>query len=144
MQGTVQDALSTQIIIPQKQVGRNSDIYVTMVSYTTQVASKGWFIAMISTTVETDNPEAEIQPGLNLLGPIKQKIIQVWSLILLFPSNLRLSHAGERRVPANRRRDRHAALHLQVLRRHLTFRDNLPGMYSYCFVTNINTCSYFE
>merc|ERR1712037_1574 len=33
------DALSTQIIIPQKQVGRNSDIYVTMVSYTTQVAS---------------------------------------------------------------------------------------------------------
>ena len=77
MQGTVQDALSTQIIIPQKQVGRNSDIYVTMVSYTTQVASKGWFIAMISTTVETDNPEAEIQPGLNLLGPIKQKFLQV-------------------------------------------------------------------
>ena len=28
-----------QIIIPQKQVGRNSDIYVTMVSYTTQVSS---------------------------------------------------------------------------------------------------------
>ena len=31
------DALSTQIIIPQKQVGRHSDIYVTMVSYTHQV-----------------------------------------------------------------------------------------------------------
>ena len=30
--------LSPQIIIPQKQVGRNSDIYVTMVSYTTQVS----------------------------------------------------------------------------------------------------------
>ena len=72
-----QDALSTQIIIPQKQVGRKSDIYVTMVSSTTQVASKGWFIAMISTNVETDNPEAEIQPGLNLLGPIKQKFMQV-------------------------------------------------------------------
>ena len=42
-----------------------------------QVASKGWFIAMISTTVETDNPEAEIQPGLNLLGPIKQRFIQI-------------------------------------------------------------------
>lgn len=42
-----------------------------------QVASKGWFIAMISTTVETDNPEAEIQPGLNLLGPIKQRLIQI-------------------------------------------------------------------
>lgn len=71
------DALSTQIIIPQKQVGRNSDIYVTMVSYTTQVAGKGWFIAMVSTNVETANPEAEIQPGLNLLGPIKQKFLQV-------------------------------------------------------------------
>jgi len=71
------DSLSTQIIIPQKQVGRNSDIYVTMVSTTNQVASKGWFIAMISTTVETDNPEAEIQPGLNLLGPIKQRLIQI-------------------------------------------------------------------
>merc|ERR1711990_1246651 len=56
------DALSTQIIIPQKQVGRKSDIYVTMVS---------------STTLETDNPEAEIQPGLNLLGPIKQKFLQI-------------------------------------------------------------------
>merc|ERR1719394_2333017 len=54
------DALSTQIIIPQKQVGRKSDIY----------------ISMISSTVETDNPEAEIQPGLNLVGPIKQKFIQ--------------------------------------------------------------------
>jgi len=71
------DALSTQIIIPQKQVGRKSDIYISMVSYTHQVSAKGWFIAMISTTVETDNPEAEIQPGLNLLGPIKQKFIKV-------------------------------------------------------------------
>jgi len=71
------DGLSTQIIIPQKQVGRKSDIYVTMVSSTTQVAAKGWFIGIVSTTVETENPEAEIQPGLNLLGPIKQKFIQV-------------------------------------------------------------------
>lgn len=89
------DAFSTQIIIPQKQVNRNSgslcchvissiwiliilsffivDIYVSMVSYSHQVAAKGWFIAMVSTTVETDNPEAEIKPALDLLGPIKQK-----------------------------------------------------------------------
>ena len=71
------DGLSTQIIIPQKQVNRNSDIYVTMVSYTHQVASKGWFVAMVSTDVETANPENEIQPGLNFLGPIKQKFIQI-------------------------------------------------------------------
>ncbi|XP_043224905.1 rab GDP dissociation inhibitor alpha-like [Amphibalanus amphitrite] len=71
------DALSTQIIIPQKQVGRNSDIYISLVSYTHQVAAKGWFVAMVSTTVETDNPEAEIKPGLELLGPIKQKFLTV-------------------------------------------------------------------
>ena len=58
-------------------MGRKSDIYVTMVSYTHQVASKGWFVAMVSTTVETDNPEAECQPGLALLGPVKQKFIQI-------------------------------------------------------------------
>merc|ERR1719336_2824924 len=71
------DSLSTQIIIPQKQVNRNSDIYVTMVSYSVQVASKGWFVAMVSTTVETANPEAECEPGIKLLGPVKQKFIQI-------------------------------------------------------------------
>lgn len=71
------DSLSCQIIIPQKQVNRKSDIYVSLVSYTHQVAAKGWFIAMVSTTVETDNPEQEIKPGLELLGPIKQKFVSV-------------------------------------------------------------------
>jgi len=71
------DALSTQIIIPQKQVNRNSDIYISLVSYTHQVAAKGWFVAMVSTTVETDNPESEIRPGLDMLGPIKQKFVTV-------------------------------------------------------------------
>ena len=58
-------------------VGRRSDIYISCVSYTHQVSAKGWFVAMISTSVETENPEAEIQPGLNLLGPIKQKFLEV-------------------------------------------------------------------
>ncbi|KAL3191206.1 hypothetical protein MRX96_018778 [Rhipicephalus microplus] len=62
---------------PQKQVNRNSDIYVSLVSHTHQVAAKGWFIAMVSTTVETDNPEAEIKPGLDLLGPVAQKFVSV-------------------------------------------------------------------
>ena len=49
------------------------------------MASKGWFVAMVATTVETANPEAEIQPGLNLLGPIKQKFLQV-SFVFFFNS----------------------------------------------------------
>lgn len=32
---------------------------------------------MVSTTVETDNPEAEIKPGLDLLGTIAQKFVCV-------------------------------------------------------------------
>lgn len=71
------DGLSTQIIIPQKQVGRRSDIYVSVVSSTHQVAAKGWFVAMVSTTVETDNPENEIKPGLDLLGNIHQKFVSI-------------------------------------------------------------------
>lgn len=71
------DALSTQIIIPQKQVGRKSDIYVSVVSYHHQVAAKGWFVAMVSTTVETDNPEGEINPGLALLQPIAKKFVTI-------------------------------------------------------------------
>jgi len=71
------DALSCQIIIPQKQLNRRNDIYVSMVSYTHNVAAKGWFIAMVSTTVETANPEVEIKPAIDLLGPIRQKFVSI-------------------------------------------------------------------
>ncbi len=50
-----------------------SDIYISLVSNSNMVACKGWYIAMVSTTVETANPEAEIQVGLSLLGSITQK-----------------------------------------------------------------------
>lgn len=59
------------------KVGRNSDIYVSLVSHTHQVAAQGWFIAMVSTTVETKDPEEEIKPGLNLLGRIRQKFCHI-------------------------------------------------------------------
>jgi Rab GDP dissociation inhibitor len=71
------DAQSVQIIIPQKQVGRHYDIYISLVSNTNMVAPKGWYIAMVSTTVETPNPEGEILPGLQLLGPIAEKFVAV-------------------------------------------------------------------
>lgn len=50
-----------------------SDVYVCAVSYTHFVASKPYFIAIVSTTVETEKPEREIQVGLDLLGPISEK-----------------------------------------------------------------------
>jgi Rab GDP dissociation inhibitor len=44
------------------------------------VASNGWFLAIVSTTVETADPHSEIKPGLDLLGPIEQKFVSVSDL----------------------------------------------------------------
>ncbi|KAK6591144.1 rab GDI alpha [Cryptosporidium xiaoi] len=59
---------SCQIIIPQNELRRKNDIYVMMVSCSHGVALKGKYIAIISTTVETDNPILEINPAIKLLG----------------------------------------------------------------------------
>jgi Rab GDP dissociation inhibitor len=66
------NGLSTQIIIPQNQVGRRHDIYVCCVSYTHSVCAQPNFIALVATTVETSSPRDELKPGLDLLGPIEQ------------------------------------------------------------------------
>uniref|UniRef100_A0A8C8J961 Rab GDP dissociation inhibitor n=1 Tax=Oncorhynchus tshawytscha TaxID=74940 RepID=A0A8C8J961_ONCTS len=74
------DANSCQIIIPQNQVNRKSDIYVCMISYAHNVAAQGKYIAIVSTTVETSEPEAEIEPALELLEPIDQKFVSLSDL----------------------------------------------------------------
>ncbi|CAG8595342.1 4221_t:CDS:2 [Ambispora gerdemannii] len=58
------DADSVQLIIPQNQVNRKH----------------GLVLAIVSTIVETDNPENEIEPGLKLLGPIVDKFVAVSDL----------------------------------------------------------------
>ena len=50
-----------------------TDIYVAMVSSTHNVCAKDIYIAIVSTIVETDKPEVEIAPGLQLLGSIYDK-----------------------------------------------------------------------
>uniref|UniRef100_A0A3Q3X2Z3 Rab GDP dissociation inhibitor n=1 Tax=Mola mola TaxID=94237 RepID=A0A3Q3X2Z3_MOLML len=74
------DTNSCQIIIPQNQVNRNSDIYVCMISYAHNVAAQGKYIAIVSTTVETSEPEREIEPVLELLEPIDQKFVAISDL----------------------------------------------------------------
>lgn len=71
---------SVQIVIPQNQVGRKNDIYVACVSASHNVCPKDYYLAIVSTIVETDNPEAEIAPGLELLGPIREKFVSVSQL----------------------------------------------------------------
>lgn len=74
------NASSIQIILPQKQLNRSYDIYVTMVSSDHAVCAKGLYIAIISTTVETQNPEAEIDPALKLLGNVKEMFVSISDL----------------------------------------------------------------
>lgn len=71
------NAHSVQIILPQKQIGRKSDMYVFCSSFAHNVCANGKWLAFVSTTVETANPEAELAPGLALLGPIDDKFIEV-------------------------------------------------------------------
>ena len=61
---------SAQIIIPQSQVGRKNDVYVSVVGHAHQVAAKGRFIAIVSTRVETAKPAEEVNTGLSLLGEL--------------------------------------------------------------------------
>ena len=53
-----------------------ADIYVCCVSHTHMVAAKNYFIAMVATSVETANPENELKPGLDLLGPVEEKYVR--------------------------------------------------------------------
>ena len=89
---SVDGAKSCQIIIPAKQVERagykkrESDIYVSCVSYKHKVCAKGIYIAIVSTTVETKKPEKELEPGIDLLGKIIDRHSQRQRLSLRFDS----------------------------------------------------------
>ncbi|KAI8883307.1 rab GTPase activator [Backusella circina FSU 941] len=71
------DGDSCQIVIPQNQVGRQHDIYIACVSDAHMVCQKGYYMAIVSTIVETDQPEREIEAGLKLLGTIEDKFVHV-------------------------------------------------------------------
>ncbi|KAD2269217.1 hypothetical protein E3N88_41525 [Mikania micrantha] len=72
------DSHSVQVILPQKQLGRKSDMYLFCCSYSHNVAPKGKFIAFVSTEAESDQPEVELKPGLDLLGPVDEIFYDVY------------------------------------------------------------------
>ena len=51
-----------------------------MVSSSHQVCAQGLYIVIVSATVETKNPEAEIQPAIDLLGGVLEMFVQVSDL----------------------------------------------------------------
>ena len=76
------DAQSIQIILPQRQLNRKSDIYISMVSGTHNVCKAGLFLAIVSATVETDKPQEEIKPALDLLGATLDVFISISDLLV--------------------------------------------------------------
>jgi len=72
-------ALSCQIIMPQKNFKpqRKNDIYIMMVSWAHSIAAKDKYVAIVSTVVETSNPEKECEPAFKLLGPILEKFTSI-------------------------------------------------------------------
>ncbi|KAI0132319.1 GDP dissociation inhibitor [Xylariales sp. AK1849] len=70
------DADSSQLIIPQSQVGRKNDIYIACISSAHNVCPKGYYIAIVSTIAETSaNHHLELQPGLERLGKIEEQFM---------------------------------------------------------------------
>lgn len=62
------DLDSVQIIIPQNQVNRKNDIYIAVLSDVHCVVPKGYYLAIVSTIVETSTPHIELEPAFKLLG----------------------------------------------------------------------------
>lgn len=59
---------SVQIVIPQNQIGRKNDIYIAVLSDEHCVVPKGYYLAIVSTIVETSTPHIELEPAFKLLG----------------------------------------------------------------------------
>ncbi len=72
-----------QIIIPFKQTGRKTDIYLFCVSgQEHRIAPAGFYVAVASCTVETqsdDNKQIfeELRPAFNLLGKVEENFFWV-------------------------------------------------------------------
>ena len=62
------DVASCQIILPQKQINRKNDIFIACLNFTHCVCKKGYYLAIISTVVETANPLDEIKPAMDIVG----------------------------------------------------------------------------
>eukprot|EP01103_Thecamoeba_quadrilineata_P002724 TRINITY_DN12627_c0_g1_i1.p1 TRINITY_DN12627_c0_g1~~TRINITY_DN12627_c0_g1_i1.p1 ORF type:complete len:446 (+),score=92.81 TRINITY_DN12627_c0_g1_i1:125-1462(+) len=68
---------SLQIILPQREMKRRNDIYVMAIGSDFHVVPKGKYMAIVSTNVETSDPEKEVAPALGLLGAIEQKFVSI-------------------------------------------------------------------
>jgi len=68
---------SCQIILPLNQVKRKSDIYISCVSFAHNVAPKGKYIVIVSTTMETDDPKKDLEAGIKIIEPTLHKFFSI-------------------------------------------------------------------
>lgn len=68
---------SLQLIIPQNQLKRKHDIYIAILSSSHLVCSKGHYLAIISTVIETEAPHVEIEPAFKLLGQTRDVLMGI-------------------------------------------------------------------
>ena len=66
---------AVQIIIPQKQTGRKSDIYIMMIGHSHGVCKKGYYLAIISTTAESKSVDEDLRLAYEIIGPILYKFV---------------------------------------------------------------------
>jgi len=68
---------SCQIILPLNQIKRQSDIYISCVSFAHNVAPKGKYIVIVSSIMETGDPKKDLEAGVKLLEPSLHKFYSV-------------------------------------------------------------------
>ena len=66
---------AVQIILPQNQINRESDIYIMQLGDSHKVCQKGYNLAIISTHKEKDNIEEDLKVAFELIGPYKHKFV---------------------------------------------------------------------
>lgn len=71
----VDNAQAAQIIIPQKQTKRHSDIYILYIGPNHGVCKKGTFLAIISTNKEHENVDIDCQVAFGMIGPVKYRFV---------------------------------------------------------------------
>ena len=71
----VGNANAVQIIIPQKQTGRKSDIYVMQIGPSHGVTKKGYYLAICSTTAEAKTVDEDLQLAFSIIGPVLHKFV---------------------------------------------------------------------
>ena len=72
-----QDVASCQIIIPNTEINRKNDIFIIVLNYTNCVCRNGYYLAIISTIIETEQPYEEIKVAKSIIGNILEEFVTV-------------------------------------------------------------------